>query len=216
MIRSLYNNFRPFRNWIDGLITEKLTAYDSKANLELIFILKHAGPNKYYRYTDEFNIPLDRYGYLQDYLTQMSAKLSRAELEMFLTIWDKNFESFLNMAAGKLRAKPLAEIGHLVQEIKDRKDVIIHADIFEDIVATIYIREDEIGKPFNEKIHEQKKAAFREAKKKDFDPFYLKGLGEYLPLLKSMPEELKASSDQAYPRIKALQERMKSLILEAG
>lgn len=216
MIRPLYNNFRPFRNWINGLITEKLTAYDNKANLELIFILDHPGPNKYYRYTDEFNIPLDRYGYLQDYLTQMSAKLSRPELEMIITLWEKNHEAFMNMAAGKLRAKPLSEIGFLIQEVKERKDIIIHADIFADIVATIYIREDEIGEPYNEKIHEQKKAAFREAKKKDFDPFYLKGLDVYLPLLKSMPEELKASSLQSYPRIKAFQEMMKNRILEAG
>lgn len=217
MIRLLYNKVPKFHHWIDSLITEKLTAYDSKANLELIFILDHPGPNKYYRYTDEFNIPLDRYGYLQDHLTAMNAKLSRSELEMLLTLWDKNFESFMNMAAGKLRTKPLAEVGFIIQEIRDRKDVILHPDIFEDIVATIYIREDEIGKPYNEKIHDQKKTAFKAAKKKEsFDPFYLKGLDAYLPLLKSMPEELKASSLESLPQVRALQERMKSLTLEAG
>lgn len=216
MIRPLYNNFRPFRNWINGLITEKLTAYDNKANLELIFILDHPGPNKYYRYTDDSKMPLDRFGQLQDHLIAMNSGLSRPEVEMILQLFKKNLEAFNKAASiGKGWIKPLSELGFIVGEMEERKKLILHPDIFEDIVATLYLREDEIGETYNQKIHDQKKAAFAEAKKKDkLDPFHLKGLSAYLPSLESLAEELKEYSQESLPLIRAQQSQMKRLILE--
>lgn len=213
MIRPLYNYFKPFRRWIDSLITEKISAYDNKAHLELTFILDD---QKYFRYTDEFKMPIDRQGVLQDHLTAMSSMLSGPELDDLITIFEKNLEAFLNASAGKQRLKPLSELGFIVNEIKERKKVLFHPDIFNEIVACTYIREDEIGEPFNQKIHAQKLAAFETAKKKGWDPFYLKGLDAYIPLLKSMPGELKQYSQEVEPKIKAFQMQIKSLTLQQG
>lgn len=213
MTRLLYNNFKPFRRWIDSLITEKLSAYDNKAHLELAFILED---QKYYRYTDEFKMPIDRQGVLQDHLTAMSSMLSGPELDDLITIFEKNLETFLNASAGKQRLKPLSELGFIVNEIKERKKVLFHPDIFNEIVACTYIREDEIGQPFNQKIHTQKLVTFETAKKKGWDPFYLKGLSAYIPLLKSMPQELKAYSQEVEPKVRGLQTMLKNLTLQQG
>lgn len=218
MIRLLYNKVPAFNKWINQLVTERLNAYDGKADLELVFVLTdQPRPNHYYRYTDDSKMPLDRFGQLQDHLIAMNSGLSRPEIDMLVTLFEKNHEAFMNMAAGKLRTKPLSEMGFLIGEIKERKNLILHPDIFEDIVATLYLREDEIGEPFNQKIHDQKKVAFQEAKKKGrLDPFHLKGLSAYLPSLESLADELKQYLQDTLPQVRAQQNQMKRLILEHG
>lgn len=213
MIRLLYNNLPPFRRWIDSLITEKLSAYDNKQHLELAFILED---QKYYRYTDEFKMPIDRQGVLQDHLTAMSAMLSSGEIDDIFQIIDTNLDLMINTANAKIIGKHFGIVKFIVNEARERKKLLFHPDIFNEIVACTYIREDEIGLPFNQKIHAQKLVTFESAKKKGWDPFYLKGLSAYIPLLKSMPQELKAYSQEVEPKVRGLQTIIKNLTLQQG
>lgn len=123
-----------------------------KSKLELVFTDMN-GMN-YYRFPDTMLLPIERWGKAKDYMQWMAAGISPAELDKLIDFADKALSEGLTKGAAK--------IGFALQELKERRNMIIHTELVYNFLAIHYIREDEPMDSVNMDIHQQKVEQFRE------------------------------------------------------
>lgn len=141
----------------------------------LVFKFFDLEGNGYYEYPSTIYLPMSRLAKLQEYLMWISAGVSGDELDGMLKKADKA------LSDGVKNGKGAAVIGFIIQELMDRKNMVIHEELFYNFIAAQLIRHDESPTQFNNEIHLQKVESFKAMNKKD-DTFFLI-IQEYLKVL---------------------------------
>lgn len=131
--------------------------------------------NAYYEYPSTIYLPMARLAKLQEYVMWISAGISGDELDGMLKKADKALSDGLKAGKGA------SIIGFIIQELMDRKNMVIHEELFYNFIAVQLIRHDESPTQFNNEIQMQKVESFKKMNKKD-DSFFL-NIQEYLKVL---------------------------------
>jgi hypothetical protein len=140
----------------------------------------------YYRFTGSSTIiPLERMGKMQDFLTMMSAGLDEKELTALIDV--ANGELALALAGKKA---DVVKIGAVLNQIKERQQMIVHDQLLWQFMAVQFVREDEPAAKFVQKIHDEKVEALQKIywEKSDTSLFTM-------PELKMLSDMLKCSPD---------------------
>lgn len=125
------------------------------SNLELIDYIDKEG-RKYYRFPKSMSLPIDRLGQLKMYGQYLSKGLSAEEDDMI----DDAIERALNDGIQNPKSGAAARIGALIMERKKRKQFTFHTELFYNILAVQWVREDESPVNFDAEIQQQKVKTF--------------------------------------------------------
>ena len=141
----------------------------------------------YYRFTGSSTIiPLERMGKMQDFLTMMSAGLDEKELTALIDV--ANNELALALSGKKA---DVVKIGAVLNQIKERQQMILHDQLMWQFMAVQLVREDEPAARFVQKIHDEKVEALQQLywEKGDTDLFQSPELKMLNDMLKCSPED---------------------------
>lgn len=138
----------------------------------LVFSFFDLDGRGYYKFPKELGLPMARLGKLTEYVKWLSSGIDGSELEKLIDNADKA------LTDGMKNVKNASKIGWMLSEIRDRKNMIVHDELFYNIIAVQVIRNDENSTEFNNDIQMQKVAAFRKLNTEN-DTFFL-NISEYL------------------------------------
>ena len=139
----------------------------------------------YYRFTGSSTIiPLERMGKMQDFLTMMSAGLDEKELTALIDV--ANGELAMALAGKKA---DVVKIGAVLNQIKERQQMILHDQLLWQFMAVQLVREDEPAAKFVQKIHDEKVEALQKIywEKSDTSLFTMPELKMLSDMLKCSP-----------------------------
>ncbi len=145
----------------------------SKENLTFAF--NDLDGNGYYKFGKDLGLPMARLGKLHEYIKWLSAGITGDELEILLDQADKA------LTDGIKTGKNASKIGFVLSEIRDRKQMVVHDELFYNIIAVQFVRHDEDVTTFNNDIQMQKVASFRRLNTEN-DTFFL-NIHEFLKAL---------------------------------
>lgn len=174
----------------------------TKDNLTLSF--HDLEGNSYYSFPKDVAMPVVRLGKLQEFYTWLSAGVTGEELEKMIDAADKALSNGLKDGKG------IAKIGFILSELKDRKNMVLHPELYYNIIAAQTIRHDEKINEWNQEIQMQKVESFKLLDKEN-DSFFL-ATRELLAQLNSLSTTKKQLHDllnQSLIRIKAMEEMLK-------
>lgn len=170
MLRLLFNWFEPqFIRFLNKKNAIKLT----KDNLSFAF--HDNSGHGYYKFPKEMALPMVRLGKLMGFMTRLSSGITGEELEKLLSYADQA------LTDGIKNGKNASKIGFIISEIRDAKTMVVHDELFYNIIALQFIRQDESPTKFNNDIHMEKVKAFKELNEQS-DSFFL-SISEYLKAL---------------------------------
>jgi hypothetical protein len=196
MIKLLFRLFR--RRFLQlAFYNQAKPASDFFAKTELAFW--DSNGKRYYRFLNDTDIPILRMGKLQRILLEYNLRMDTKDLNTFLDAMQEALDKIVNESQkGKL--KNLAWIGHLVEEMRRRKEFIIEPDLLMELAAILYIREDENPAVIDDSLQMEKIEQF----KKDvsggpgsglYDFFLMAGLPAYIPYLNTLSDNLEELMD---------------------
>lgn len=153
---------------------------------KLSFIFRDSEGKDYYKYANDFEIPILRKGELERVLLEIESGLSASELGRIL----KAMKDALSETKGDRFVPNIAKIGFLIEEMENRKEMLVHPELLFEVAAILYIREDEDPAIVDRQILSEKIVQL----KKDsvdglYDFFYSRGLSTYIPYLEKSEEE---------------------------
>lgn len=155
-------------NWIEKYwlkrINKKMSIKLTVNNL--VQTLIDMDGNAYYSFPKEIEMPISRMAKLQEYLMWLAKGISKDEYLKAIEYAEQGLENGLKDAKG------VAKIGFILHELKDRCNMVIHDELFYNIIAVQLIRQDESPTDFNNEIHLQKVEAFKKMDIQD-DAFFL-------------------------------------------
>lgn len=162
---------------------------------------------KYYKFSENASLPIERFGKLQEYMMYMSAGITASELDLLLDEADKA------LTDGLTQKKNAAKIGFIISQIRERKNMVIHTELLYNFLAIQVIREDEKPEHFNNQIHLEKIEQFKlETEKGNTYNFFLKtGLQKLNALFKMSEAEWTKFWDESLAQQKLLKEAIKLL-----
>lgn len=169
MLKLIFNLFeKRFIKYLNKKNSIKLT----KDNLTFSF---YDGDGKgYYKFPKDIELPIPRAAKMQEHLMWLSKGVDIKEYKKCLAFAKSGLEG------GIKDGKGLAKIGFILEELETRCDMVIHEELFYNLLAVQFIRDDERPTEFNNDIQMQKVAAFKELDKLG-DTFFL-SIQEYLEL----------------------------------
>lgn len=141
----------------------------------LVFAFNDLDGNGYYKFPADLSLPMSRLGKLHEYIKWLSAGITGEELEVIIDQCDKAIIDCIKTQ------KNWSKIGWALSEIKDRKSMVVHDELFYNIIACQIVRHDESVTEFSNEIQMQKVAAFRRLNTEN-DTFFL-SIQEYLKAL---------------------------------
>lgn len=109
----------------------------------------------YYRFPEGMQMPIERWGKAKDWMMWMAAGITPVELDKLLDFAEKAMDE------GLKKGKGLARVGFVLQELRERRNMIIHTELIYNFLATHWIREDERPEVIDQTIHDQKVEQFR-------------------------------------------------------
>jgi hypothetical protein len=155
----------------------------------------------------DMDLPLQRMRDLETKLMRLRAGLSDDNLDLFFAAMEK--------ALGGGKKPDIPMIGHLIIEMRKRKELLLHPDLMFDIVALKYIREDEDPSIVDLEIHKQKVEQFQKDSKAGlYDFFYQAGLSTYIPYLTKLENEWEEYWQESKTKIEAMNIHLKDYITE--
>lgn len=161
-------------NWIEkkmlSRINKKMGVKITKNNLVLAF--NDLEGNGYYKFPKGLSLPLSRISQAQDYLMWLYKGVDKGEYLKALDIAE------MAMNNGVKDTKGMAKIGFVLAELKERANMVIHDELFYNILASQIIRHDESITEISNEIHQEKVEAFKQLDKQN-DSFFL-NIQEYL------------------------------------
>lgn len=164
-------------NWFDkwqlARINKKLGITITKNNLTLAFT--GIDGHGYYKFPTGLDMPISRVSKLQEYLMWINKGSSRNEFEKALDVAEKGLEGGIRDGAG------LAKIGYSLRELRNRMKMVIHDELFYNMIACQLVRGDESPTKFNHEIQMQKVQCIKRMDLTD-DGFFLH-IQQFLPLL---------------------------------
>lgn len=126
------------------------------AQLEQCFVDRNG--KRYYRFPESVALPIERLGERDKLMMWMSAGLTASEQEMFFEEIDKALSD--GLANKDKRAS--ARIGSCIQQMRERRKMVIHTELLYNFLAVQWVREDEAPDTYNQEIQLQKVAQFKE------------------------------------------------------
>lgn len=114
---------------------------------------------KYYGYNDQLQMSVDRYGKLNEFWIWYSNGLDAKSLDKLLDIANAALEDGVSNMHDKKPVNAI-KIGAILNEIRNRKDMIRPLELLFNMLALYIVREDEDPRLFNEKIHLEKVSQF--------------------------------------------------------
>jgi hypothetical protein len=155
-------------NWIEKYwlkrINKKMSIKLTVNNLSQTLI--DMDGNAYYSFPKEIEMPISRLAKLQEYLMWMAKGVSKEEYIKAIEYAEVALEGGLKDGKG------VAKIGFVLHELKDRCNMVLHDELFYNILAVQLIRQDESPTEFNNEIQMQKVQAFKQMDLQD-DAFFL-------------------------------------------
>lgn len=131
LLRHIYNLWPKQFN---QLAFDNLPKDDEFGKMEFAFVCEGV---RYYRYIDALDIPLARKGAIDEILVELSMKTQTAELDVFLDAIEKTIDQ---AKGGKVDTNRIIRI---VGELRDRKEILVHVDIWFALVAATHYAEGE-------------------------------------------------------------------------
>jgi hypothetical protein len=143
-------------------------------NMALAFI--DSKNRKYFSFPDLKQLPLPLLEKLNELQEQLTCKVPGRDLDK----WIENVELLLNGND----ANKLTKLGHWIEVLKARREILFEPTILMEIAALLYIREDEQPAVYNAAIHKEKfELLWNDSQKggKLYDFFQQAGLSQYIP-----------------------------------
>lgn len=162
-----------FDKWMLARINKKLGITITKHNLTLAFTGNDG--HGYYKFPSGLEMPISRVSKLQEYLMWINKGASRDEFKKALDVAESGLEGGIKDGAG------LAKIGFSLRELRNRMNMVIHDELFYNMIACQLVRGDESPTKFNHEIHLQKVQTIKQMDLTD-DGFFLH-IQQFLPLL---------------------------------
>lgn len=134
---------------------------------DLLFAFHDLEGYQYYTFTKDLGLPLCRIAKVNDYYSWLLRGIDVNEHSELLDRMD------VAMNEGIKNGKGLANIGFIIGEMRKRVGMIIHEDLYYNILAVQHIRSDEDASKFNQQIHNEKVEAFRKLDQNEVDAFFL-------------------------------------------
>lgn len=177
---------------------------------KLSFQFIDSNGKKYYRYMDDFEMPIVRKGYIEKCFKELEYCLNADEMTDILTA----MKLAINKRDNRGNMTPdIAMIGHLITEIENRKKTLLHPEILFDITATMLIREDENPSELDIELHGSKIEQFKKDSQTGLrDFFYTAGLTTYLPFLEQFGGDLNLMIAHSKAKIEGLQKQVRNYI----
>lgn len=153
---------------------------------------------RHYRFPKLMAMPIDRLGQLKMFSQYLSKGLSAEEDDAI----DSAIEKCLQDGLSNPKSGAAARIGALLMERKKRKQFTFHTQLFYNILAVQWVREDEKPLEFDQAIHFEKVQEFMKAEKDESILFFfqqpeLSGLTSLLKILeKDVPTYFHESKEQ--------------------
>ena len=151
----------------------------------------------YYLPKNDFDYPIERVKEIHKRLKRVDSGLSDTELQRLLDVMKKALNGGKNPDIGR--------IGYAIAEFELRKEIWIHEDLWFDILALKYVREDEKPYLVDWNIHEEKIKQFRKDSQGGlYDFFYKMGLMSCIPFLEKLEPDWDAYMDESQATMKAM------------
>lgn len=149
---------------------------------------------RYYSFPEATSLPIERLGKLEEYKVLMSSGLHKGVVDEITgameDILSKIVNSGLDNEVKKYSSKNLANLGVLINELKERQKIFIPIELFYAFLACQLVREDENPYGFNEEIHKDKILALMELNEKNGGFFFgQKELNQLKNLLNMQEDE---------------------------
>jgi hypothetical protein len=172
----------------------------------LVFAFHDLEGNAYYRFPKEVELPIIRTAKVQEFLMWLIKGVSKEEYLRAIDVAENA------LIKGISDQKGTAKIGFVLQELKDRCNMVLHDELFYNIIAAQLIRADESLAQFNNEIHMQKVQALKEMDIMD-DGFFLaiRELLVPLGLLNITKEQLVVLLKESQANRKAMERMLSSL-----
>lgn len=174
----------------------KLIAKDQNKPIgfdEMEFSFIDLDGKKYYSFREATSLPIERLGKLEEYKVLMSSGLHKGvidELTNYMEeILSKIVNSGLDVEVKKNSSKNIANLGMLINEIKERQKTFIPIELFYAFLSCQLVREDENPYVFNESIHKEKIVALMSLNEVNGGFFFGQKELSQLRNLLNMPEE---------------------------
>ena len=151
------------KGFIEYLVNKQSNKIDVKS---LKYEFTDLDGKQYYSFNKEVMLPIARLAKLQEYITWLQKGVDVAEYDALIDAAD---EALTN---GLTNKKGGSKIGFILSELKDRKNMVVHEELFYNFIAVQLIRSDESITEFNNEIQMQKVDAIRKINQKD-DGFFL-------------------------------------------
>lgn len=164
-----------------------LMALDKPAShLQLEYGFTDSNGVNYNKFPKGTDIPVERMGKINEYQMWLSAGLNHTELDKFLAEMESAIADGL-----KQSDRNVARIGACIFKIRERKNMVVHTELFYNYVAVQLIREDEDPAIFNETIHQEKITQFKKEVQagNSYDFFFKIGLSKLSSLQDFSPSE---------------------------
>lgn len=198
MILSLL--YRLYPKQFHKLVFESQRKPVNFESLELVFL--DSNGKKHYQYPSEKLMPIFRKGHMEKCFMEMSMQLHSKELRPIIDAMEKALNRHDKQGA---MSPDIVMMGFLITEMKNREQMLVHEEICMDLLAAMFIREDENPEKFDEEIHAQKIQQLTvdsQGGLRDF--FYGEVLSKFTPSLSGSSEELAAAARASRIRIAAL------------
>lgn len=189
-------NKEEFNKFFASTQKDKIT----HSNLEKWFI--DSNGVQYYQFPKKMALPVERLGQLKGYYTFLASGLSGEE---HLKIIEAE-EKILSEGIGK--PETAAKLGALVHLKRERLKMVLHPELYYNIIAVQMIREDEDPVVFNNQIHLEKVAQFKTEVQKQNVYFFFQQiqLQEPINLLRISQAEFTVLWHESEAQIASLQE----------
>jgi hypothetical protein len=162
---------------------------------DLKYIFTDSDKKRYYGFEDAANMPKERFDKLQEYLTFMSAGLTSEELNKLLDVAERCVEGGIVKMDKEGKFKNAMRLVAILQEIRNRQNIISPTELSYNYLAVQYVREDENPLIFDNEIQLQKVAKFKEDAESSHRFFFrLPELGKLLKLLNMSKKKWKEYS----------------------
>ncbi len=131
--------------------------------------------NSYYKFPKDLEMPIERFAKVQEYLTWLHKGVDKEEHRSLLKLGK------VSMAAGFKHPEEISTVGWVFTELENRCKMVLHDELFYNIIAAQVVRGDESPGKWNHEIQMQKVEAFKELDSLG-DGFFLH-IAEYLQSL---------------------------------
>jgi hypothetical protein len=111
---------------------------------------------QYYKFPPGMSLPLERMGHLQGYATWMASGIDGTEFDAIIATMDEILSN------GLKKVETAAQMGAMIYNMKERRNMVFHTELLYNYAAVQLVREDEQPEVFNNEIHIEKVAMFKQ------------------------------------------------------